>query len=149
MSTQPTDTLLSYLDRVKQTGPNRWLASCSGPLHENGDRNPSLSIRETDDGGVLLHCFFGCDYAQILAAIDLKPADLYPQQADARGSRPKPQRIPWRDVFDAIRCDLRVCSIAFCDLAAGKEFSPDDVKTIARLANHLADQIQEVANVRS
>jgi hypothetical protein len=44
------------LDRVespKQSGAGRWMCKC--PAHE--DRGPSLSIRETEDGRVLIHSF--------------------------------------------------------------------------------------------
>ena len=42
------DVLLSILEGVKRTGPGRWMARC--PAH--GDKSPSLSIRELDDGRV-------------------------------------------------------------------------------------------------
>lgn len=61
------DTLLSRLDKVKQTGQGRWLACC--PAHD--DKNPSLSVRELDDGRMLLHCFTGCDVHSVLNALSL------------------------------------------------------------------------------
>jgi len=49
------------IDRVgrgsRGAGPGRWVASC--PAHE--ELSPSLSIRELEDGRVLLHDFAGCD----------------------------------------------------------------------------------------
>ena len=42
--------LLERLQGIKQTGPGRWLAKC--PAHE--DRSPSLSIRELDDGQLVV-----------------------------------------------------------------------------------------------
>lgn len=63
-------------DRVaglKATGEGRWMARC--PAHE--DRSPSLSIRETGHGQVLLHCFAGCDTEDILTAVGLCFSDLY------------------------------------------------------------------------
>jgi hypothetical protein len=44
--------LLDHLERVKQTGPGRWIARC--PAHE--DRSPSLSVRELEDGRLLRLC---------------------------------------------------------------------------------------------
>ncbi|MDE2264100.1 MAG: hypothetical protein KGL45_16380 [Gammaproteobacteria bacterium] len=58
-------TVLDRLDGVRQSGPGRWLARC--PAHE--DRSPSLSIRELDDGRVLLHDFGGCDTQAVLDAL--------------------------------------------------------------------------------
>ena len=64
------------LDRVehpKQSGAGRWMCKC--PAHE--DRGPSLSIRETEDGRVLIHCFAGCGSGDVLAAIGLRMSDLF------------------------------------------------------------------------
>jgi hypothetical protein len=82
--------LLGRLERVKQTGPGRWLACC--PAHE--DRSPSLSIRETDDGRVLLHDFGGCEVGDVLAAPGLALADLFSRQLPEHSYAPSHSRIP-------------------------------------------------------
>jgi len=46
------------------------------PVH--ADLNPSLSITETGEGVVLLHCWGGCQTDKILEAIGLDYSDLYP-----------------------------------------------------------------------
>jgi hypothetical protein len=56
----------------KRSGDD-WKSTC--PAHD--DRNPSLSI-SGKDGLVLVHCHAGCSTPNILAAIDLKPSDLFP-----------------------------------------------------------------------
>lgn len=71
----PADQVLSALDRVKQNGSSKWVACC--PAHE--DRSPSLSITEVDGGKVLLHCFAGCDTRDVVLAMGLQMADLYPE----------------------------------------------------------------------
>jgi Protein of unknown function (DUF3631)/Toprim domain len=50
------------------------------PSHE--DANPSLSVTEGRDGRVLLRCHAGCEFAAIVAAIGLQPADLAPATRD-------------------------------------------------------------------
>jgi hypothetical protein len=65
--------VLDRLTGVKQTAPGRWMARC--PAHE--DRSPSLSIRETEQGSCLLHCFGGCPNGDVLAAIGLRMSDLF------------------------------------------------------------------------
>ena len=70
--------LLDRLDKVKQTGSDRWAARCPGPLHVHGDRRPSLSIRLTDDGKWLIKCFAGCGAADVVAAVGLEMADEMP-----------------------------------------------------------------------
>jgi len=42
-----------------------WMARC--PAHH--DQTPSLSIREADDGKVLLRCHAGCDQEQVIASL--------------------------------------------------------------------------------
>lgn len=48
---------------------------CKCPAHE--DRGPSLSIREMDDGRVLIYCFAGCGAGDVLAAMGLRMSDLF------------------------------------------------------------------------
>jgi hypothetical protein len=47
---------------------NGWLVRCPCPNHGKGrgDRSPSLSVSDGDDGRLLLRCFAGCDFADIL-----------------------------------------------------------------------------------
>jgi hypothetical protein len=65
--------VLNRVAGVKQTGADRWIAKC--PAHNDG--SPSLSIREADDGRVLIHCFGGCETGDVLAAMGLDFADLF------------------------------------------------------------------------
>jgi len=57
------------------------MAHCPGVAHANGDQNPSLSIRETVDGAVLLHCFVGCSVKKIVASLGIELRDLMPDSA--------------------------------------------------------------------
>lgn len=66
--------MLSRLDGVKETGRARWVAIC--PSHEDG--RPSLSIREGDDGRVLLHCFAGCANVDVVHDLGLGFGSLFP-----------------------------------------------------------------------
>ena len=45
-----------------------WIDRC--PAHD--DKNPSLSIKETSDGVLLLKCFAGCSFEEIIEAAGLK-----------------------------------------------------------------------------
>lgn len=72
------DLVLSHLSKVRKMGPDRWIACC--PAHQ--DKTPSLSIRETSDGRVLLHCWTGCGAAEILEAIGLEFDALFPESLD-------------------------------------------------------------------
>ncbi len=86
---RPVERILSSLDKVRKRGPDSWMACC--PAHE--DKNPSLSIKETKDGDVLLHCFAGCGVDDVLAAIGLEMSDLF--------KKPVTMVAPSRHVFTA------------------------------------------------
>jgi hypothetical protein len=49
----------------------QWLASCPVPGHGrgNGDKNPSLSISDGEDGRPLFHCHGGCDQHTVFATM--------------------------------------------------------------------------------
>jgi hypothetical protein len=79
--------LLEKLDGVRPTGPNRWLARCAGPNHENGDRHPSLSVRLVEGDRWLLYCFAGCQPLDICNALDIMLGDLF---HDGRAKRDYP-----------------------------------------------------------
>lgn len=88
--------LLARLDGVKPTGPGRWIAKC--PAHQ--DRRPSLSIRELDDGRVLLHDFAGCGVQEVLGAVGLEMDALFPER-ETKFS--KAERAPF-NAYDVLRC---------------------------------------------
>src|SRR5439155_23533617 len=92
------EALLSRLERVKQTGADRWIARC--PAHD--DRGPSLSVREVEDGRVLFHCFAGCDAYEVLSAAGITFDALYPAKA-TRGHALKPEPRPF-PALDVLRC---------------------------------------------
>jgi len=69
----PIDNILSRLDKVKPNGAGKWLACC--PAHD--DKNPSLSVKEADNGTVLLKCWAGCSAAEITGAVGLELRDLF------------------------------------------------------------------------
>lgn len=83
VSTRPVEAVLSRLEGVRGAGPGRWVARC--PAHE--DHTPSLGIRETPDGKVLLRCWAGCPTGAVLAALGLQWADLFPDVGRGRGGR--------------------------------------------------------------
>lgn len=74
----PISKLLSRLDGVKKKG-NDFVALC--PVH--GDEKPSLSLKETSDGKVLLKCFVGCSVKSIVDELHLQMSDLFPSKQES------------------------------------------------------------------
>ncbi|MEF8749083.1 MAG: DNA primase [Candidatus Accumulibacter propinquus] len=116
--------LLQHLDKVKRTGPCTWSARC--PAHD--DKGPSLVITEKDDGReiVLVHCFAGCDVNDVLGAVGLTFADLYPPRVVDHRVGPDRRTFPAADVLRAIAFEALVVSAAAVALLAGEPFSEID-----------------------
>ncbi len=78
---RPIARVLERLQGVKAHN-GYYMASC--PAHD--DRDPSLSIKEGDDERVLVNCFGGCTFDEVIAAIDLEPRDLFAED-NGKGGR--------------------------------------------------------------
>lgn len=129
-------TLLDRLDRVRETGRGRWLARC--PAHR--DRAPSLSIRELDDGRVLVHCFAGCSSNDVLDALGLEWDSLFPERLNDRLPR---ERKPYsvRDLVAALRYELTLAVVVLADVQAGK---PTDGERAGEAASRILDFLAEL-----
>ena len=89
--------LISRLKKVRATGKGTWTACC--PAHN--DKSPSLAVRETEDGRVLVTLLFGgCDVESILDSVGLTFDDLFPDSHENRKSEARP--FPASDVLRLI-----------------------------------------------
>jgi hypothetical protein len=92
------DRLLARLQKVKRSGQQSWAACC--PAHD--DSHPSLCLRQLADGRILLHCFAGCAVSDVVAAVGMDIADLFPQPLEGVHRRAK-VRKPFNP-HDVLRC---------------------------------------------
>lgn len=65
-------TVLAKLSNVRRAGRGH-LAAC--PAHD--DRSPSLNVTLNDKGDVMLKCYAGCTFEAIVAALDMRPEQLF------------------------------------------------------------------------
>ncbi len=135
------DTLVSRLDLVRRTGQARWSARC--PAHS--DKSPSLSIREEDDGRVLVHCHAGCDTASVLSAVGLDWDALFPPNPYEHA---RPLKKPWRvsDVVRALEFELEVASLILGDVGKRREISAVDRVRAGEAADRIAYFLKELRN---
>jgi len=125
------DTLLQHLEKVKRTSQGKWLACC--PAHT--DKTASLSIRELDDGRVLVHCFAGCSVHEVVAAVGLELSDLFPPREDGVQFKKGERRpFPAADILRAIAVESTLVLIAAADLLAGNPFNETDRARLALAA---------------
>ena len=131
------DITLSRLQKVKSRGRNRWIACC--PAHD--DKRPSLSITETDDGRVLLHCWAGCHTSDVLASIGLTFGDLYPTPSHARLP---PARKPFNasDVLAALAFEISFAWNCANMMANGKALLDSDRERLLICASRLGAAVE-------
>jgi hypothetical protein len=130
------DVLVSRLDGAKRTGPGRYIAKC--PAHP--DKSPSLTIAEKD-GKVLLHCFAGCEPADVLAAVGLTFADLYPEKP----TYSKGNRSAAFNPYDVLKCLAResgIVTLAAAQVSTGHPLTTADAERVALAHERLRDAAQ-------
>jgi hypothetical protein len=125
--------LLDRLDGVKQTGPDRWIAKC--PSHK--DRSPSLSIREIDDGRVLLKCFAGCGAIDILDSVTLGWAALFPEGGH-QPARPSQLAIPARDLLAILDHELTVAVLILHEIVSTRKVGAGHVDRLIQAAARIS-----------
>ena len=133
------DTLLSKLDKVRNTGSGKWLACC--PAHN--DKSPSLSIKQTDEGKILIHCFSGCSVSDIVAAVGMDLADLMPVRVTYKKGK-KPPKFNKNELFDRVVFDSIILSLAVNQLLSGEPLSIDDLAQVMKAKNTIDDLAREV-----
>lgn len=145
------DNLLSRLDRVRKTGRAEWVACC--PAHDSKSRQ-SLAISETADGRVLIHDFGGCSPAEVLGAIGLDFAELFPERdpddlgrragwrtANRRDSRQADAHIAARTALIAIAADATEAAVLVADVADNKVPAGDVRMHLFELAGRIASAL--------
>lgn len=141
MTAQP---LLARLERVRQTGPDRWIASCP----TRPDKHPSLSIRELSDGRVLIHDFGGDSAPDVLAAVGLDMTALFPEKPRGMFHHHGPtERRPFNahDVLACLALETAIALQCANQLRAGEALSPEDHARLVTACGLLVSGM-EIAN---
>jgi hypothetical protein len=144
----PAERFLERLDGMRPNGANRWTARC--PSHT--DKNSSLSIRETDDGRVLIHCFGGCATDAVLAAVGLELKDLFTPRAEPftrRSGSQAPRRDVWQELQPPdLPPDLLASTWAHRQvmLEPFNPGTPEGYANLEMLANWIADALRPAFN---
>ena len=128
-----TDVFLSRLTKVRATGRGTWVACC--PAHQ--DKNPSLSVRETDDGRVLVHCFAECPVSDVVAAVGMSMTDLFPDSAKDHRYQPLRKPYPAADVLECIASETAILAITASDMAKGIPIPQKDLERAQIAANRV------------
>jgi len=123
------DELVSRLQKVRSTGPNKWMACC--PAHQ--DKTASLSIRAEADGRILLHCFGGCGTDDVLGSMGLQFSDVMPERL-SHSLPPKRQAIAPSEALRLLRREATLVGIVASDMLAHREVTEETWKRLAQAA---------------
>lgn len=127
------DALVFKLEGVRSTGPGRWIARC--PAHD--DRSPSLSIRQLEDGRVLVHCFASCSVEEVLAAVGLEFDALFPERSLADHVLRERRLFPAGDVLQALAGEALLVAVAASNIAQGVMLTDADRQRLAKAAGRI------------
>lgn len=136
----PAEMLISRLTNVRQTRPDRWTSLC--PAHD--DRSPSLSISRTGDGTVLIKCWAGCGAEEIVKAVGLRLADLFPRHLAIANSYPNAYRFSAYDVVKTACSEAMILCLAYEQAISGKPISAEDNRRIAQAVHAITSIHREV-----
>ncbi len=126
--------ILSRLEGVRGRASGQWSARC--PAH--ADRAPSLSIRELQDGRVLVHCFSGCSIHSVLSALDLDMSDLFPEKTDFQSGVKRPRLITAGQALELLASEALLVSIVAFDIGLRRKPNLLDIDRVALAYGRIA-----------
>jgi hypothetical protein len=126
------NVLLSRLDKVRATGRGTWIACCPAHL----DKHPSMTVRETDEGLVLAHCFGGCSVEDIVSAVGLDMDALFPPKP-IDNAKPQRRPFPSGDVLEAIVSETMIVAVAAGNVRRGIALSNEDYERLLVAAERI------------
>lgn len=130
----PIDLILPLLTKARQRQPGQWSACCPG----HDDKRPSLSVRETPEGAVLVHCFSGCSADAVVAALGLSLADLFPPRR-LSGNEPKrqPRLLTAGQALELLDRESNLVAVAAASVTRGAVLNQQDLDRITQAAGRI------------
>ena len=127
--------LLSRVAGARKTGPNRWVFRCN--VHD--DHNPSVCVRKTDDGMILVYCQAGCPTEAILAAAGLRFSDLYPPKPKDHRRRPERRPFHAEDVLRCLVTEAQIAAIVAARVTYGCDVDFDEIDRLMLAVQRIAN----------
>jgi hypothetical protein len=138
----PSEILADRLDSARRYGAG-YRAKC--PACD--DKHSALSFRDADDNRLLIHCFRGCEAADVLAAVRLSWADLQPARAwppsleEVRRDTKALREIAWAGALRTIALESTIALIAARELSDWAILSAEDTERLAVAVRRLQDAV--------
>ena len=137
----PIELILPRLEGVVTRPNGQYFARC--PAHE--DKSPSLSIKELNDGKVLVYCFAQCGTEAICDAMGVKMRDLFPDGGLTHEYRRTP-RWNYKDLLSILSVESAVVEIASAMISRGEVLPPTEQARLEQATQRIR-QIVGVARV--
>ena len=106
------EDILSRLSKVKRSGKGNWLACC--PAHE--DKSPSMTLHAADDGRILVRCWAGCSFEEIVGAVGLGWEPWFPPKTEQDRVAAVRRPFPAGDVLEALAFESLVVATLASDM---------------------------------
>ena len=124
----PIEVVLDKLDNVQETANHQYRTRC--PAHQDkNSTSRTLSIRETEGGSVLIHCFGGCDIYAVVSAVGLEISDLFPPNDYRRNltyiTHPRSKNL--RQIIEQAKPSATLVQVAVAQLLDGKKLNKRDL----------------------
>jgi hypothetical protein len=137
----PFENVLGRVELARPRQPGQVSARC--PAH--ADKGPSLSIRETPEGAVLLHCFAGCNVQEIVGAMGLELHELFPPRDKPPGAPKRTAKlITHSQALDLLHDEANFIGVCAGNIGQGVTLTDEDrqraIKAAGRV-NFLRDQV--------
>ncbi len=130
----PIENILGRLEKVRQRQPGQWSARCCA----HDDKGPSLSLRETTEGAVLLHCFAGCSVTEIVGAIGLELHELFPPRDTPPGAPKRtPRLLTAGQALQLLADEAMLIAVAAANIAYGVSLTTVDKDRVLKAAGHI------------
>ena len=145
----PLRAVLDRLEGVQKAGKG-WRARCPACT----GRSRKVAITEADNGAILLHCFAGCPAAEVVAAVGLTLADLYPERIlpttpeERRAVRQRMREAGWAAALDLLAFEATIVGIAGEQIAGGEPLSDADLIRVRQAVARIGDA-RGVLNART
>jgi hypothetical protein len=110
-----------------------------------------LSIREADDGKVLLKCWAGCGASDIVGALGLSLSDLFPgdrRTLHQHGIEPMRRPFDYRDALQGIAHEATVARLIVEAVNSGQEMDIDSLDRLALAEERIDDALRAAGGVQ-
>lgn len=145
LTVRPIDLLLPRLTNARPFGKG-WRADC---LIGHSSRD-TLSVAVGDDDRILLHCFAGCDVADVLASAGLTVSDLFVRRVthdatpqERRELRQRAKASQWAAALGVLSVESVLVASAARSIGRGDHLEPLDIER-AQVAAERIGRAREV-----